>query len=134
MQTFAPPAYHCSSLACSASSSLCAPQSLCFSYSISLLYCKSSTAPSSTGETRHSSALREYAISISSQSLVASSTIQSKQLLCKPLPFQLSSLPLWEAVWSDYVHIRSDLLATVPFLHFGQRATSWGPILCKQND
>lgn len=131
-QTSVPPAFHCSSLACSASSSLCAPQFLCFSYSISLLYCKSSTAPSSMAEMQRSSALREYGMSTASQTLVTSSTMQRKQLLCKPLPFQLSRLPLWEDIWNGYVHISSDLLATVPFLHFGQGATSWGPILCKQ--
>lgn len=53
--------------------------------------------------------------------------------LCKPFAFQLSSIPLWEAVWSGYVSISSDLLATVSLLHLGRRATSWGSILRKQN-
>lgn len=85
------------------------------------------------GEMQHSSALREYAIGITSQTLMASPKLQSKNSFANPFAFQLSSIPLWEALWSGYVSISSDLLATVPLLHFDQRATSWGPILRKQN-
>lgn len=132
-RTFTPPTCLCSSLACSALPSLCAPLSLCFRYSTSLLHCKSSTARSSMGETRHSSALRECNMGIASQVLMPSSTIQRKAFsFGNPLSFQLSILPLWEAVWSGDVYISSDLFAAVPLLHFGQRASSWGPILCKQ--
>lgn len=130
-QTFAPPACHCSSLACSASSSLCVPQYLCSSYSISLSRCKSSTVPSSMGEMQHSSALRECALGYFKN--VDGITKNTKQKPCKPFAFQLSCMPLWEAVWSGYVSISSNLLATVPLLHFGRRATSWGSILRKQN-